>query len=438
MVWFGLVWFVTGSSATAQNCLALGDDGFRATNVCCTPATLSIPPFPVFKGIPGSYFCVHNCATTTDFDVSIVVGVPSPFSGGPCDKFGGSVTVNPVAPGAPTISIPLTLKYSRTWIVRDSFGRDRQVWRFLANGEAFYLGTGATPCPRPMCTLHPYNPWFNGFIDYASPPSPSSPGPAQGCAVRVLLGHKAGCLSHYDNPTYNAQALSATDPNRHDDYAFFIVTPVPFNPATTALSLPPTSWIDVPVGTADDALRTNRTALPATAACLEEAPLTSVVATTTIPTCFCAQNAMGAKPLNYIQSLQGQIFCNTTLTFMAIPNVPGLPQTGFEQEYVGQWAVGAGLWPFKTHAWLSSGFFSYSDIGCGFPSLQPDFHFMWGGSTVFPPDDLPPFITLFGGSVGVNLMTDLVNSLVLDLPGGAQTPMVGTTVSSALLFQVSR
>ena len=427
-----------GLRAQSAPCSAIGDDGFRATGVCCAPTTLTIPTFPQFKAVGASYICVNNCATSTVFAVNLFLSPMMPTTP-TCDVFSAVLTLLPVAPAtSPSVVIPLKLKYSRTWTTTDSFGRVRQVWRCLANGEASYGVGDPTPCPTPMCTLQMFSPWFQGFIDFASPPSPASPGPSQGCAIRVVLGHRAGCISHANDPMFNMQALSPTDPNRHDDYAFFIVAPTPFTPATAVSPLPPTSLIDVPAGTAWDAVRTNLSVIPATTACLEEDLMHDVKIQTVMTDCYCTPMATGAKPLHYHQDLIGMGTCPPRATFQSIANLPTAPPTGFDQEYVGRWALGAGLWPFKGHAWLAGGVVDSSDIACNFPSLQPSFHFVWGGTTVNGMEDSPPFMTLFGGGSGLHLMTDIVNSLFFDPMAMTQSPMVGTVVDSALLIQVSR
>ena len=211
----------------------------------------------------------------------------------------------------------------------------------------------------------------------------------------------------------------------------FRATGVCCAPAT--LALPP-----FPVFKAVSALYICVNNCSTSAACLEEDPLSDVKMQTVMMDCFCTPMAAGALPLHYHQDLEGMGTCPPSPIFQSIANLPNAPPTGFDQEYVGRWGLGAGLWPFKGHAWLANGVIDYSDITCSFPSLQPSFHFVWGGSTVNGSDDFPPSMALFGGPSGLHLMTDVVNSLQLGSAMMTQSPMVGTPVNSALLTQISR
>ncbi|HHN93735.1 MAG TPA: hypothetical protein ENK17_03125 [Anaerolineae bacterium] len=185
-----------------------------------------------------------------------------------------------------------------------------------------------------------------------------------------------------------------------------------------------------------DALRTNLSVIPAATMCLEEDRMNAFKSTTVLRNCYCTPMGPGALPLHYHQDVIGNGTCFPVPVFQSIANLPTAPPTGFVQEYVGQWGLPAGLWPFKAHAWLANGIFDYSDITCAFPSLQPSFHFIRGGTIAY--DTSPPSLSLFGGPGGLQLMTDVANSLLYDPVAMTQAPMVGTAVDAALLFQISR
>ena len=316
------------SPLEAQACLtSIGDDGFQFTG-CCVGAAVNLPTFPAVT-IGGSYFCIQDCLSVAPFPVKINISAPTLDPLGGCDAFLATLSVGPLAPGTqPTIStpatLPLTMKYSRTWLETDSMGNQRQIWRFVVNGQLRFAATDSQPCPQPPCTNamgltgQPIgDPWFHGIIEYASTSVGDmlfeGAGGATSCPAAIALSHLPGCLAHFPDPNYNSQALAAGVAPAHDDWNYHLVGPAPFTPSPSVGALPPISQISAsPISL--DAVRSNSSIIAP--ACRQEWPLLQLsgqLIASTVPTpnpnCLCPPVNPMSLNLYYHQDLVGAICC---------------------------------------------------------------------------------------------------------------------------------
>ncbi|MCA9321213.1 MAG: hypothetical protein KDB53_10790 [Planctomycetes bacterium] len=438
-----LIVCLAAETSTAQSgCLAIiGDDGFSVP--CCTTATLSLPAFQAVT-VGGVYFCVKKCTSTTEHMVSVSISAPATFAGAACDEFQSGMTITSTGPsGVPTFVIAfLQMKYSRTWIETDSLAQVRQVWRFLINGRLTFFGSDPTPCPLPPCIPSTGSPWFHGFIDYISEDlvvnAAGGHGVQEGSSsggsdcVALSLSHFNGCMAHFNDPSFNSQAMPP-GPNRHDDFSYHLVAPTPFTVGTKVIPLP-AGGVPAIALTGLDAVRSSRSILAPM--CLAESPLlsNSSVLSFSHQDCFCIPPATGVLPLIYHMVLFGMDSCNAGNQFAAIPNIPNFPPTGFAQEFLGQWALPAGSFPETRLLWANGAIVDYPDDGCG-TSVQPGGHLTHGVDTVYPPQTTT--INLFTAPGTLTKMVDFCNSLVVPSGTMIQLPQVGSSSRSALVWQLS-
>ena len=63
----------------------------------------------------------------------------------------------------------IKFRYSRTWVETDTTGVERQVWRFLANGDMRPTNlAGVAPCQVPPCAAaNGQKIRYTGYVDYA-------------------------------------------------------------------------------------------------------------------------------------------------------------------------------------------------------------------------------------------------------------------------------
>ena len=428
----------------AQSLPIFGDDGLASTGPCCTPATLTLPVFPVFT-LRARYLSIMDClGLLGSTDVNLTLSSPSSAGTPAPDLFNQTWTMSAISGGTAftTIAVLANLKYARTWMEVDRLGHLRQVWRFIVNLRLNFDDMDATPFPRPPCDDLTGFPgfggaWFIGFLDYASEPEGVANGRPE---VNLALSHEPGCLSHEPLPAFNNQHIPATNTvARHEPYSYHLVAPSSgFTDATSVVALPATADIDLP-STQVESYRTLQTLI--TPLLTQEIGVRDVNVLTALRNCHCSPGVMGALALYWHQDVgaaHGASFkswteCTSTsgtvlIEFASAVGVAGAPPRGFYQHFLGQWSLPSGTWPENRRVWTAGGLWNYSDSTCGYPPLQPDFHFIHGGSSRYPADDSSAVIHLYGDPMAVDyrLATDVANGLFLTPPPSpAQAPMVG-------------
>lgn len=134
---------------------------------CCAPAQLSLPSLPAFK-LETLDVCWKDC-DVEHIDV-LRAEWSSPYAGGPapCGPLRARLRLRNTA-GVVAWRGVMVFTYSRTWLETTSTGTDRQVWRFLVNGDLRPRpAAGGIPCPVPPCApAHNKLVRFTGYVDYA-------------------------------------------------------------------------------------------------------------------------------------------------------------------------------------------------------------------------------------------------------------------------------
>jgi len=155
--------FAFAAPAAAQCAHPDGLDG----GPCCSPTQVSLPAFPAFK-LNMLDVCWDQC--NIDQIGKVRAEWSSPYNGGltSCGPRRVRVRMRDSA-GVLLWRGWMTMQYSRTWNETTASGTDRQVWRFLVNGDLRALAAaGGPPCPVPPCA--PPHQGFvkqSGYVDYA-------------------------------------------------------------------------------------------------------------------------------------------------------------------------------------------------------------------------------------------------------------------------------
>lgn len=142
---------------------------------CCTTANRRIPRLPSFA-MNSFDICWRDCdvdnfftcrAEWTRFPV-LPVG---PFGVGQndCGPSKMVLTLRDLVTNSVKYRGIMRLTYSRTWLETDATGVDRQVWRFIANGDLRNgSSAGQSPCPTPPCAASFNNRVrYTGYVDWA-------------------------------------------------------------------------------------------------------------------------------------------------------------------------------------------------------------------------------------------------------------------------------
>jgi len=377
---------------------------------CCAPVNPVLPPFQT-TSIPGLGVCWSGCAvnTTNTLKVSWTTLVQ-----GPCSEFTTTLTVADGATGAPLLSGPLVLDYTRTWNEVDPTGGTTQVWRFAAKADLSpVVGTAAALCPIPSCVLPPngfHTAFYYGYLDYA------------GCNATSGPTENALVLFHNCDRFIHMPGLSDRPGVFHPGQSYAIVAPhsavQPFLPSNAI----------APGGPVLTEATRNLTlpGLPPTV-CIAEDRVTQGVMQPLGAGCVCTMTA------NPKQQTLRQFFGNTVCTTAAgVPggwatiNVgfPGLPWNHMVTTSIGAWA-NPGMYPGNERAWVDEGFFVTQDACTG------DFIEMkYGGSTRggFTVIMLPVPITNF---------TDLADNWTAPLAGPYPAPVMGTIQKTEHLLYVN-
>ena len=240
--------------------------------------------------------------------------------------------------------------------------------------------------------------------------------PRQSAAVSLCLSHQPGCLSHYDDPGFNHQAIAATATTaRHESYSYHFVAPSSsFTDAVSVATQPPSTILDM-AGVGVESFRSNTSLLMP--ALLREIPVLNVSTGPTTLTCQCNQNVPGGIGIYFDHTLGGDTQCGggTPVHFSSA--------LAIYQQFVGEWSMPAGIYPFKKKLWTNGGTYNYADIQCAFPSPQPTFHFTHGITTVL--DSSSAVIELYGRTGAFTLAMDFTNSLRSDPMTMSQFAIIG-------------
>lgn len=300
----------------------LGDDGFAAVP-CCTPAQSILPPFPGFQ-VGGNYCCITDCDLEQDFDIRVLT---SHFQI-TCDLALVSFTSLPAAPTGPGYTGTLVAKYSRTWVEIDATGAERQVWRFLVNGDLTVI-SGVAPCPIPPGGTIQH---LTGHIDYACESDPTT-GVGSINRIALNLNKWPSCITH--NP-FDASPL--TPAGAHDNRSYHLFAPRFFCAPTTALE-----------GTSNsEAIRSTWFPPGQPYTCLGESRVDNYVRQTVFTDCLCPGVPPG--PFSYYhQDFGGAYECaGVTYPFTGFaglpPPFPPVP-TGLVTFPLGSWGGTPGQFP---------------------------------------------------------------------------------------------
>ena len=154
--------------APASSGQCFGPDGLDVGG-CCQPTQAILPSFPQ-AAIPGLGICWNACTPAAQTNLRVSWNPPATLS---CAQYTTTVTALDASTGAPLLSGPMILDYTRTWTEINPNTNNRvQVWRFMAKADLSSLvPAGAlAPCPVPTC-LPPAGPhptaFYYGYVDYA-------------------------------------------------------------------------------------------------------------------------------------------------------------------------------------------------------------------------------------------------------------------------------
>jgi hypothetical protein len=380
------------------------DDGFRV-GPCCAPVQITnLPQFPTLTS-QGTYGCILNCALDAQFSQTVVVGAPIFVT---CDLALLPVTCLPASPGAPGfVAAPvapglppgLLAKYSRTWIEIDATGTQRQVWRFLLNGDVSYMSVTAvgSPCPIPPCHMPPLSLPVHmvGSIDYARDCTTTVP-PTAPFQIALNLTHFDGCLNH---APFSARPLAG---GAHPAREYALIAPANF---VFGLSPEPAGPIVA------EATRTSAIAA-AGYVCFSEAQIQQGQLLTQFTNCqtdTCIPTPVINPPLWYHQALNGFTACNgAAFPFNTLPAPPVFP-TGLMGLSLGAYVPAAVIgFPGGRSVISYYGVVNYPDPCNTYPF---PFHVVNGVGNVLQ----TATIQLFGAPspATLNEMLDLQDSLLL-------------------------
>lgn len=132
---------------------------------CCTTTTVTAPRAPNFTQESLS-ICWTDCGIEMIDTCKASFSGPTPPEN--CRNYAKRLRIKDLA-GVVKWNGRINMRYSRTWIESDTTGVERQVWRYLANGDMRpTAAAGGAPCPVPPCTAAFGNKVrYTGYVDYA-------------------------------------------------------------------------------------------------------------------------------------------------------------------------------------------------------------------------------------------------------------------------------
>ncbi|MHC5063771.1 MAG: YceI family protein [Planctomycetota bacterium] len=370
-----------------QGCI--GDDGFNVT--WCQPVVNTNLPFIPPLTVDGDYCCLKDCALEASFPVRTSIN-HLPLN---CDLALIQIVISPGAPGAPGYSGFLLGKLARTWVepTPDPTGQmfERQVWRFLVNGDLTPTA-GGSPCPIPPhadpSIADDIRVHFTGHIDYACDPNPLIPPTVDKFAIN--LNHEIGCISHN---AFSASPLPLA--TGHHDRSYHLFGPSGFKCTPVPEPEGQTPW---------EAVRS--TQFSNNYVCLGEAPIIDGVIGTRTADCLCLTGVVGPMLYKH-QVVQGTIDCGPagTNTYSSFPlfSPPVLPfRTGIVAHPLGLWTGAPEDFPGTRELTTYFGFMLFKDdcnpsdfpvkVVTGVGTLRPEGGVLFGGTD--PGAFTPIFIDL--------------------------------------------
>lgn len=395
-----------------------GDDGFAGAP-CCTAVQPNIPNFPSVTST-GKAACLLHCGVEAQYPLQVVLGAPN-FA--VCDIALINASITPAGPGAPGWSGVLLAKYSRTFNLVDATGLNKQVWRFIVNGDLQWdPTTGGPPCPVPACvtSANPTAHWW-GSIDYECENLIVTPGtaPVPVWKIRMDLNHAPGCVQH---SPFTTTPLSG--PAAHDDRSYHMVAPANFVFAPVAEPVGPTYAEAVRSSGIDPALGAY--------VCYGEAPLDPMSPgfNTVFSDCLCAPSPIAGGIWKH-QNLSGFEMCAGAVNPYNNLSLPGTPfPTGFVTLTLGFWT--GGQFPGGQNLCVHVGVMNYQSM-C--PNNFP-VHIVTGVSTsgvpgtVFQPNPVGP--NFYG------TFTDLANHKgFLPNAAGQYPPIFGSLAWSDTVWNLN-
>ncbi len=140
---------------------------------CCTPATATLPVFPVISD-SSKFICFKDCFTQVDQNLCVDIDAPVPANSGGviCGIYVIKFKIKLCGSGQILWRGTMRAQYSRNWMETDVSGNAIGVWRFLLNGDfrptTFLLGSTSSPNVIPPCqSSFGGRVYMAGYIDYA-------------------------------------------------------------------------------------------------------------------------------------------------------------------------------------------------------------------------------------------------------------------------------
>ncbi len=132
---------------------------------CCTTTTPNAPRVPNFTQ-DSLQICWLDCNVDAINAIEAVWSSPTP--GDNCRNYAKRLRLRDTS-AVVLWNGRIKFRYSRTWVETDTTGSQRQVWRFLANGDVRpTAAAGSPPCPVPPCAAPNGNKVrLTGYVDYA-------------------------------------------------------------------------------------------------------------------------------------------------------------------------------------------------------------------------------------------------------------------------------
>ena len=332
---------------------------------CCAPATVVAPRAPNFQQDSLS-ICWKDCDIESIGTTKAVWSSPTPADN--CRNYAKRLRLKGPG-GVIEWNGRMKFRYSRTWSETDTTGVERQVWRFLVNGDMRpTAAAGGPPCPVPPCAAANGNKVrYTGYVDYALD-----------CASALqefawMLTHACDAIDHA--PGF--PRAGAFHPDRTYSFvgpaAGFVVTPLVAPEAGVGM-LEAIRRIDRIPGSNVDTCQ------------FEERGQNTL----SLLSQFCLCGPTAAPPQFAVSDLKVVGSCGTSITTIGGPFLPGFVSQG-----IGVWTI-PGTFPGIEELRWNSGGYEYFDPCVG--SLRDEVFFGVTTNGGWPASQI-----LSGGPFGVAL-----------------------------------
>lgn len=323
--------------------LCFGPDNLSGP--CCAPTADVLPAFPP-TSLPGRGLCWSQCNLGAQPTIRVNISPPVQTL---CGQFVAKVDVFD-AGGAPILTGPMTLDYTRTWAEGTAVGSiDYQVWRFVAKADLSRIPGVPPACPIPSCLpAHP-TAFFYGYVDYA-------------LQCGSINFEQSVVLYHNCDRFIHTPGISDKPGVFHPGVSYAIVAPdTTVNPFVPALIVPPAGIL-----TAEAVRDVGTTASPL---CIDEEPISSGTHLPIFQGCACPLGL--APPKNSVNLFDGIGSCpdasGLVSSFKARDTTPmGFPWVYMLGTSIGSWTTGAS-YPGPERVIVNEGVFDYYDA-CVLPA----------------------------------------------------------------------